>query len=572
MLGLKQIAKSSILVLTVILAACSKNDDKPDSLNQAMKDAGNPNYEILTNLLIQRHARAAASTEPSKSLAPAWSLQDYQQALRELAPADVATRSPWDTKVAVEAKLKEKNGGAELPYNQDHVTIASPLRMGKLQCYSGSILNLLVMRQMNAQDFLRQNMVMIFTPGHVLPGFMVAEGDSFRLVGVETTVSGKGRVDFGLAKDLKGAIRVVDAEAFVQVEALAEALPNEAEVRDWAILKTAKLYGIPLETTEPSAKAVGGNDSSDPTTKINASMFAFGTPSNSTSGDRVRNSADEVPANPNGAYTTDYVHTASIPKAPPQEFIVAPGQIEMNPHDFSSPLEQTELGAQMKGLNQIYRDIFPNRACTEDPMAKAELKSVFVSAAEILSTFESSVLSGEYAGRAIEAAHHHWMKENDAKYAKGSENRYAACLVKEGLTECEIAYALNPEVIEPTITRFKISLREKRVVHFEVAASHYAQPIEGPRRAMRAILISYSPDRKEVPSYSDGEVFSAEKTFTGIDYAKLAQHEGDSVRRLNVVLSGGYLIVKATPREVLNEPYLGKMWMEEKNRPSFCLN
>ncbi|MCB0394067.1 MAG: hypothetical protein KDD25_05880, partial [Bdellovibrionales bacterium] len=146
-----------------------------------------------------------------------------------------------------------------------------------------------------AKIYDQMNRVMIFQAGHILPGYMERIGKTFRLYGIETTVKGKGIVDFGPVENLSVPIRVVKANDFIAQEIFKSYLSlDEANMLAENMLESAaNEYGIPLKNLEEIIRSKSGEiaestqlgktntriDNSDSSTidAPNSSVFSFGT-------------------------------------------------------------------------------------------------------------------------------------------------------------------------------------------------------------------------------------------------------------------------------------------------------
>lgn len=272
--------RASILIAATgfLLLGCNSNkspsnNDTPNELQRVMAEDGNPSYQQLT-------AKLLAKQPPVEGL-------DYAKTIAELTPE--AALDAWATKVEIDSRLTARNGGQPLFYNRDFPSLAGPLQEGRMQCFSGSMLNLIVQRQKPQAEFSAAKPVMIFTPGHILPGYVVDD----HLVGVETTVIGRGRNDFGPTKELQGPIRVVDAEAFVQMYVYQAKLKDVPAMVQILLKQTASRYGIPLDRTE--AGIAKGELTIAADAPLNRVAFGFGLDADiSESGDKQRMFADDI--------------------------------------------------------------------------------------------------------------------------------------------------------------------------------------------------------------------------------------------------------------------------------------
>jgi hypothetical protein len=164
----------------------------------------------------------------------------------------------------------EKQFGKKTLYNKAAVSILDLIGDNKLQCYSGTVLNQIVMRTLyTAGEFRDRHLVIIFESGHVLPGYFELEAKGFHLYGIETTVKGRGMVDYGMASELKAPIRIVDAEYFALVETLKTNLKDPAKTVDSIVKMTAEKYGIAVSAIDISLTR-GKNP------VLNSSPFGFG--------------------------------------------------------------------------------------------------------------------------------------------------------------------------------------------------------------------------------------------------------------------------------------------------------
>lgn len=419
----------SVLTLAVVLGSfgCSSSNQEPSArtaqsrpaaLDKALAKAGRPNYQQLNHLLVERHARAFAQSGLAAGQA-AWKTEEYEHAIADLAPRDASTRAPWDLKVDVEKALVRRNGDRELNYNREHVTIASPLRLGRMQCYSGSTLALLLLRQSEPEVFAKRNMVMIMTSGHILPGFMMPEKGGYRLVGMETTVRGMGRADFGFVPELKRPVRVIDADLFTEIEAVSDQLEDKDAVVQWALGETARRYGIPLKTTEAAVAELKKNlapaAGAEVQALINSSPFAFGTEADvPPAGDLTRTEADIVdpalsdaklvhePVTMGVIAPKPEVETKPESKPAPEQKLEADGSLsdmfrrrkkKVAPPVALAPtaiatFAFTKYGSQLHAFNDDARALFAG-TCVEDRFAREVLSRNLSSVGHFISALDS---------------------------------------------------------------------------------------------------------------------------------------------------------------------------------------
>ncbi|MEW6057128.1 MAG: hypothetical protein AB1540_10990 [Bdellovibrionota bacterium] len=258
-------------------------------------------------------------------------LGELSQPLKESLP--VITRLKPTYEIKLEAIIKPNS----FDYLVSADSLVDVLKNGAAQCYSGTILfESLYRRTHSVQQFIDANRVVIHAPGHILPGFLVKESDlKWRLYGIETTVNGRGIVDYGATAELDSPIRVVDANDFLITEVFRKHLePTKIEVFAQSVLKsTADRFAIPLEKLEAKIQALQGSQvkSSKPYAqavyvaesgkwegqKINSTLFGFGR-ADIPEGRQKRNYQDILPP--------------EQPRDPkdPEDFFEKPTNFELN--------------------------------------------------------------------------------------------------------------------------------------------------------------------------------------------------------------------------------------------------
>ena len=148
--------------------------------------------------------------------------------------------------------------GSEAPdrirYNKNATTIFDILLNGRLQCYSGSNLNLLINRQrLVGQAYHQEHFVVIMTPGHVLVGEMFKKNDEWILRATETTASDEGLEEIP-AKEISDRVHVYMATEYFLIDVLKNYLEFSTRDLIWSLRqRTAERYGIPIPTTQLAA-------------------------------------------------------------------------------------------------------------------------------------------------------------------------------------------------------------------------------------------------------------------------------------------------------------------------------
>lgn len=188
-------------------------------------------------------------------------------------------------KVQSEAFLKEMQGGKDLVYNVEATSAYDLLTLNKMQCYSGTVYHTLQYRSGLRKQYVNKNPVVIYTSGHVLPGY-IANGE---LVGVETTAAGRAEIRYGVVAKLNSPMRVIDAEIFALSEIFKNHLKNQVDFLDNALKQSAEKYQIPLDRLEAlvAAAHTSGGTVSAKSLMTNSDIMSFGN-ANVSRGDKQR--------------------------------------------------------------------------------------------------------------------------------------------------------------------------------------------------------------------------------------------------------------------------------------------
>lgn len=113
-------------------------------------------------------------------------------------------QSVIDLIVNIKLVFQEKIGRPD-SYEKNHPNFVDPAMEKAFQCRSGTE-NILYMLSRIPGVEKTVRLVYIHTNGHVLPGFIFQE----KLFGIESTTSGSGLSEFGLIRDIKVPVNVVD--------------------------------------------------------------------------------------------------------------------------------------------------------------------------------------------------------------------------------------------------------------------------------------------------------------------------------------------------------------------------
>lgn len=209
-------------------------------------------------------------------------------------------KEEFNTPEEFKALYEKKFGNRGLIYNSEATTIKSILFSQKMQCHSGTVFFEILRVLAHVERFKGITSVVIFEPGHVLPGYLKEESDPggpsrFHLYGVETTVAGQGLKDYGVLDELNRPARVMEAVDFDLMEIFKDQFGDSEKVAalyNYAFDRMQANYGYPKAQVEALIAALprtsdgsGSGGSTNPA--------GFGEP-NVPKGDRPRAFMDKV--------------------------------------------------------------------------------------------------------------------------------------------------------------------------------------------------------------------------------------------------------------------------------------
>jgi len=256
----------TVIDLPIQIKQDAKLEPAQKEVAEAVKEKKGVSFRKVTQLMIEKHVKAQKNSSVSTSTIQAF--------VGSISPSK--SLSPAQTKIHFEDQISKKHGGKALIYNAAKNNIVDIYSENRVQCYSGTYMYELVRRQQKPSSFRAGNEVVVFTEGHVQPGYMIKKDKGYALIAIETTVKGGGRTYYGSAENLSAGVIVVDAELFALTEVFADEISNPAEVARAAIKVTAKKYGIPVKDLDLSPV----NDATTAAGKreLNQSIFAYGNP------------------------------------------------------------------------------------------------------------------------------------------------------------------------------------------------------------------------------------------------------------------------------------------------------
>ena len=289
--------------------------DNQKKIAEKVKKGKDIEFELLTKEMVAMHYREAKSQGEMKDISEnntQTSFQMIASSVKGLKTLNQDNMGEFKTKY--EAKLEEIHK-KPLVYNMEMTNINDIFNVGKMQCYSGTYLNQVTLRNhvSHVNKFDNLNPVVIYESGHVLPGFIKRDKQNdWELVGIETTVGGKGKKIYGKVKDLDRALRIVLAHDFALSEIFKGLVKTEydlngkmtatscmSKVDAEMVNRAASRFSIPIDRLEQNIRVkegcgrAGVGGSATRSAGLNASSMGFGV-ANTPPGDITRPTLDEI--------------------------------------------------------------------------------------------------------------------------------------------------------------------------------------------------------------------------------------------------------------------------------------
>ncbi len=273
--------RSSEIRVDLLIKVADNTQLTPDecTLLDSINHKQSANFDLISTALIDLHSRARAAQQPVGS-------EDGSRSqFEKLVQTQFHAANPYDLKIKYEGVIESalsKSAGAtkKIQYSATSTNVFDVLS-GTMQCYSGTILNTLVTRyQTSVEDFEKAENIVIVRPGHVLPGYAKKNAkNEWEIFGIETTVSGEGKIAYGVASTLGLPMRIVGANDFAVFQIFERHLTGleRDQLMQKALQNAAERYGLDLALMEvlvqlENEKSAGQPDASG----LNATTFGFG--------------------------------------------------------------------------------------------------------------------------------------------------------------------------------------------------------------------------------------------------------------------------------------------------------
>ncbi|MBC7691347.1 MAG: hypothetical protein H7222_06220 [Methylotenera sp.] len=152
-------------------------------------------------------------------------------------------KEAYENVIQQRIRARDKDPKKEIAYNVDFENPFDLACDGKMQCYGGTVLQQLLLRlYLTESEYNANRPLVIFKENHILSGYIKKNEQGVNeLLGVEQTGSGASLINHGNVEELKGKIRVLDAEDFLRTEAVKSAMFEgyESFTFDCLLKKTA---------------------------------------------------------------------------------------------------------------------------------------------------------------------------------------------------------------------------------------------------------------------------------------------------------------------------------------------
>lgn len=277
-------SKSSVSLLNTL----TLNDEYKNSLTRvidAAKKGISPNFEDIITMHI--HQQTLYSYERRVFQREVDSFRDELEALsNQVGVENIEELGAF--KVAYEKQIMNNLGINEIKYNRAYFSVPSKVKRGKSQCLGGTKTDLLLNYLVRGEEFYNYRPVVIFSPGHILPGHIVGMNDEFHLYGTETTAAGEAQVYYGNIKNITSLsedILIADAFDYLYINAIQSYLVNKIDVQKKVFKKFASQYEI--ANFNDHLNSILEEKNITMSNSLKGDIMAFGN-SNVTAGDKTR--------------------------------------------------------------------------------------------------------------------------------------------------------------------------------------------------------------------------------------------------------------------------------------------
>lgn len=265
-----------------------KNEEYKNSLNRvidAAKKGITPNFEDIMTMHI--HQQTLYSYERRILQHEVDSFRDELEALsNQVSIQDIDELGAF--KVSYENNIMKNLGIDEIKYNRAYFSVPSKVKRGKSQCLGGTKTDLILNYLVRGEEYYNFRPVVIFSPGHILPGHIVGLNGEYHLYGTETTASGEAQVYYGNIKNIASLsedILVADAFDYLYINAIQSYLGDNLSVQKRVFKKLAKQYDIANFNEHLNSILEEKNLSTS--NSLKGDIMAFGH-SNVSAGDKTR--------------------------------------------------------------------------------------------------------------------------------------------------------------------------------------------------------------------------------------------------------------------------------------------
>jgi hypothetical protein len=228
--------------LSFTISSSYFNSSTKESLYRRLADGQVVSFSGLTDATIEAHHKNWVDRHSdAKNPSLERTLKDLH---RFSSPFE--SQTPEEIKETIESRVSEF-AGQPLVYNANAISLLDGPYGKRTQAYSGTLLFLVTLRNAlgkAASD--AANLVVIFESGHLLPGYLTQENGEWLLTGIETAVSGKGKIEYGPVNQAlkERMLRIVSADLFLWVDLFKFEVDDLVGMANSALRLTSEKYAF----------------------------------------------------------------------------------------------------------------------------------------------------------------------------------------------------------------------------------------------------------------------------------------------------------------------------------------
>lgn len=265
------IVATDVKISSDAAVAPTKNLPNVAKVVELVKTGAEVPYDLLTQAFIDLHEAKRTNKH--------WTRKQLNAFLDKATPELVGLLDkPRDFQMKLEELVIKHAGLNAIDYEKGHNNLFDVFG-GLNQCYSGTSFYTVARRVMvsKAKNLGPQHAVVLFTKGHILPGYFVRESGEWIVRKNETTYAGSD-VNSVAVKDLPEHEVRIALENDVLLSEVLKAASSEKDRNEFmasALKRCADTYGLPLDKMEEVVAKVPNPGVLDPTA-LGSIVFGFG--------------------------------------------------------------------------------------------------------------------------------------------------------------------------------------------------------------------------------------------------------------------------------------------------------